>query len=75
MDEITFLVTRDGESGGYCASWEDPSGGGIATQGDDLAELQEMIRDAVDGYFEEENQRPKTVRLHFPADGIWSAAA
>ncbi len=36
---------------GFAARWDDPSGGGITTQGENLAELQEMVRDAVDGYF------------------------
>ena len=71
MHVITFLVVRDEENPGYCASWEDPDGGGITTQGDDLGELQEMIRDAVEGYFEvKKAPMPKSVRLHFAADPV-----
>jgi predicted RNase H-like HicB family nuclease len=71
MSEITFLVTRDDVDGGYCAVWEDPAGGGISTQGDDLAELEQMVCDAVEGYFEVKKiSPPQSVRLHFAADPI-----
>jgi hypothetical protein len=37
MDEITFLVQRDEDSGWLVASWDDPAGlGGITTQAQDL---------------------------------------
>ena len=51
MQEITFHMDRDEESSELLASWDDPRGGGITTQGSDLRELQEMIQDAVTGYF------------------------
>lgn len=38
MKEIVFRVTPEAD-GGYCAAWDAPSGGGISTQGDNLAEL------------------------------------
>ena len=76
MNEITFTVTREEEERGFCARWDDPSGGGIATQGDDLAELQAMIGDAVEGYFEaKETAAPRTVRLHFVVDPVLEVAA
>jgi hypothetical protein len=50
--EITFTVERDEESSLLVASWDDPSGqGGITTQGGDLRELQDMVKDAATGYF------------------------
>jgi predicted RNase H-like HicB family nuclease len=49
--EVTFYLTPCDETGGYVARWDDPTRGGITTQGDSLAELDEMVRDAVDGYF------------------------
>jgi predicted RNase H-like HicB family nuclease len=53
MREIVFTVTPCADSGGYVARWDDaPGRGGITTQGDTLQELQDMVREAVDGYFE-----------------------
>jgi hypothetical protein len=51
MSVTTFSVTSCAETGGYVARWDDPAGGGITTQGDTIAELEAMIRDAVIGYF------------------------
>lgn len=58
--EITFTVERCHETGGYVARWDDPLGrGGITTQGDSLSELQEMVADAVQGFFEMDEVPPK----------------
>lgn len=52
-EEITFIVEACDVSGGYVAHWDDPLGrGGITTQGDSLSELQEMVSDAVEGFFD-----------------------
>lgn len=59
--EIILSVSPD-ETGGFVARWDDPLSGGITTQGDSLAELQEMVRDAVAGYFAE-REAPKAVLL------------
>lgn len=66
MNTITFNVTPE-EEGGFSASWDDPRGGGISTQGDDLADLQAMIQGAVLCHFDED-ERPVDVRLHFMED-------
>ena len=64
--EIVFNVTACRETGGYVARWDDlPDKGGITTQGETLSELEEMIADAVSGYFESLD-RPQTVKLHNP---------
>jgi predicted RNase H-like HicB family nuclease len=73
MNEITLRVEPCRDTGGYVARWDAPGGGGITTQGDSFAELDTMIADAVDGYFEPE-QRPKQVRLHFVEDPILAIA-
>ncbi len=73
MNEITFSVEPCHESGGYVARWDAPGGGGITTQGDSFRELDSMIADAVDGYFES-SQRPKRVRLHFSEDPVLALA-
>ena len=70
MKEITFTVERDEDEACFVASWDDPSGkGGITTQGEDLRELQDMVVDAVTGYFQAAGiPGPSRVRLHFVTD-------
>lgn len=69
MGEITFQIQRDEDSGWLIASWDDPEGGGITTQGKDLRELQEQITDAVACHFYGE-EAPRRIRLHFISDPI-----
>jgi predicted RNase H-like HicB family nuclease len=70
VQEIVFTVTPCPETGGYVARWNDDAHqGGITTQGETLAELEEMISDAISGYFEGPN-RPHAVRLHFVEDPV-----
>lgn len=44
-------------------------GGGITTQGDSFADLDEMVRDAVEGYFAD-REKPAALRLHFVDDPV-----
>jgi len=37
-------IERDEEAGLFVASWDDPAGGGITTQGKDLRELASALR-------------------------------
>ena len=71
--EITFQIEPCAESGGYVARWDDPDRGGICTQGEDLADLQAMIEDAVTAYFPPESL-PERVRLHFVEDPVVAMA-
>ncbi len=74
MKEIVFIVQSE-EDGGFSASWDAPGGGGIATQGDDLAELQTMIREAIKAYFDaSDSPRPDRFRLHFEEDPAFAFA-
>jgi predicted RNase H-like HicB family nuclease len=74
MREITFSIEPCPETGGYVARWDDAAGrGGITTQGDSFAELQSMVTDAVNGYFEPK-ERPDRVRMHFVEDPVLSLA-
>ncbi len=66
MKEIIFEVLEDID-GGYTAS---ALGVGIHTQGDTLDELKQMVRDAVDCYFDTETERPALIRLHFVRDEV-----
>lgn len=70
--EVVFNVTRE-DKGGFFGFWDDPLGGGISTQGDNLAHLQEMIEDAVLCHFDKEDV-PSRVKLHFVEDTILSIA-
>ncbi len=58
IKEIIFLVEETDE--GYIAQ---ALGHSIYTQADSLEELKEMIKDAVECHFDEED-RPKIIRLH-----------
>jgi hypothetical protein len=52
------------------AWWDDPEGlGGITTQGEDLRDLQQQIREAVATHFEE-GTVPRRIRIHFVSDPI-----
>jgi predicted RNase H-like HicB family nuclease len=68
--EIVFIVTPCLETGGYVARWDNgPDQGGITTQADSFSELDEMVADAVGGYFEA-SERPRRVKLHFAEDPV-----
>lgn len=73
MAEIVFSVGRDPAGGCLVASWDDPKGGGITTQGADLGELQAMVLDAVRCHFDPE-ERPAAIRLHFIDDPVLAPA-
>ncbi|MFZ5806049.1 MAG: type II toxin-antitoxin system HicB family antitoxin [Verrucomicrobiota bacterium] len=74
MKEIVFRVEKCKDSRRLVASWDALSGkGGITTQGRDLKELQEMIKDAVRCHFER-GKRPRSVRLHFINDPVLATA-
>jgi hypothetical protein len=72
MNEIVFNVSQDEASGVLVAAWDDPSGGGITTQGEDLRDLQTMIRDAVACHFDD-GETPHSIRLHFIHDPVLAA--
>ncbi len=61
MKEIVFEVLED-PTGGFTAS---AIGLGIHTQGDDVEDLKTQLREAVDCYFDESEERPSVVRLQF----------
>ncbi|MEH1949729.1 MAG: 2-oxoisovalerate dehydrogenase E1 subunit beta [Nostoc sp.] len=66
MTEIVFLV-EDDPDGGYTARALTES---IFTQADDIETLREMIRDAVQCHFPNEQNRPKIIRLHIVRDEV-----
>ncbi|MBC7569515.1 MAG: 2-oxoisovalerate dehydrogenase [Spirosoma sp.] len=68
MDELIFLVEEDPESG-YTAQ---AMGENIFTQGETMAELKDMIRDAVECHYDNPADRPRLVRLHFVKDEVFA---
>ena len=66
MRELIFEVTEDIE-GGYVAS---ALGIGIHTQAESVDELRTMVREAVDCYFDETDEKPTLIRLHFVRDEV-----
>ena len=67
MSEIIFLVENAVE-GGLTAR---ALGESIFTEADDLENLRDQIRDAVDCHFEAEN-KPKVIRLHFVKEEVFA---
>ena len=60
MNEIIFLI-EDAPEGGFIARALDVS---IFTEADDINNLHNKVRDAVDCHFEP-SSKPKIIRLHF----------
>ena len=65
--EIIFEIVEDEVDGGYTAS---ALGYGIHTEGDNLEQLRNNIREAVDCYFDETMAAPEIIRLHFVRDEV-----
>ena len=66
MKELIFEVTDDVE-GGFVAS---ALGLGIHTQAESIEELKVMVRDAVACYYDESDEKPTVIRLHFVRDEV-----
>jgi hypothetical protein len=69
MSEIIFEVQEDEVDGRYVAT---ALGHGIVTQGENLVELREMVKDAVHCHFDDglPGLIPKIIRLHFVRDEV-----
>ena len=65
MNELIFLI-EEAPEGGYTAR---ALGESIFTEADDVAKLEESIRDAVRCHFEEDAV-PRVVRLHFTREEV-----
>jgi hypothetical protein len=72
MNEIIFEVREDEVDGGFVAT---ALGHAIATQGDTLEELRQMVRDAVRCHFGDgaTGPMPKIIRLNFVRDETLAA--
>jgi predicted RNase H-like HicB family nuclease len=65
LTEILFQIQEDAVDGGYVAQ---AIGAGITTQAESIPELKEMIADAIRCHFDNPNDIPRIVRLHFVKD-------
>ena len=71
MREITFIITEDHVDGGYTAHGRWAVGNrDIFTEADTREELIRNIRDAIDATFDEGEERPELVHLHFVRDEV-----
>lgn len=69
MIEIIFVV-EEAPEGGYQAKALSHA---IFTEGENLDELKQNIKDALHCHFEEETDRPKIVRLHLVKEEVFAA--
>lgn len=71
MKAITFIVTDDEFDGGYNARAYWPTGNrDISTQGDTRDDLVRNIREAMDATFDEGEDKPRVVHMHFVRDEV-----
>lgn len=69
QQSITFVITEDPIDGGFVARAHWPAGNReTVTQGDDREDLIRNIREALDASFDEAEQKPKLIHLHFVRD-------
>ena len=67
MSEIIFEVQEDELEGGFTAS---ALGQAIHTQAETLEELRANVREAVDCHFDDADEAPRLIRLHFVRDEL-----
>jgi len=70
MSEIIFVVEKDLD-GGFNAR---ALGYSIFTQGEDMTELKNNIKDALKCHFEMEKDVPRIIRLHMVTEEVFSYA-
>ena len=70
-EQETLRRAREDEAeGGYTAA---ALGYGIHTQAESVEELRAMVREAVECYFDDAEEAPKLIRLHFVRDEVIAA--
>lgn len=67
MSEIIFEVQEDELEGGFTAS---ALGQAIHTQAETIEELRANVREAVDCHFDDGEDAPRLIRLHFVRDEL-----
>ena len=69
MNEIVFKVEEDEVDGGYTAS---ALGYGIHTQASTVDELKQMVREAVECFFDSEEDCPSLIHFHIVRDEVFA---
>ena len=73
MREITFVIAEDQVDGGFTARAHWPDGNrDIFSEGDTRDELIRNIREAVDVSFDDGEEKPELIHLHFVRDEVIS---
>ncbi|MCU0783815.1 MAG: 2-phospho-L-lactate guanylyltransferase [Verrucomicrobia bacterium] len=70
MKELVFEVTQE-EDGGFCAECLTEN---IFTQGDTWDNVRKNVQEAVRGFFPDQPQTPRCVRLHLVRDEVLAGA-
>ena len=71
MSEITFIITEDETDGGYNARAHCLEGNRhLFTQGDDREDLIRNIREVVEVTFDDDEEKPSSIHLHFVRDEL-----
>ena len=71
MREITFVIAEDETDGGYSARAHWPDGNrDIFTEGDTRDELIRNIREAIDATFDDAEEKPGLIHLHYVRDEV-----
>ncbi len=71
MTEIIFQVEEDPIDGSWVAR---AIGASIVTQADSIEELKTMVRDALQCHYDNEEDIPPVIRLHFVRDEVFHFA-
>lgn len=69
-EEIIFEVREDEVDGGYAAS---ALGVGLHAQGETLEEVRANVREAVACYYDEGQNAPAVIRLHFVRNEVMAS--
>lgn len=69
MKEIIFEITQE-EDGGYCAECLSEN---IFSQGDTWEKLRENVKEAVQAFFFDREEKPGNIRLHLVRDEVLAA--
>jgi predicted RNase H-like HicB family nuclease len=67
MKEIIFEVREDEADGGYVAS---ALGYGIHTEAETIEDLRRNVREATECFFDNVQDVPRVIRLHFVRDEV-----
>lgn len=71
MKEIVFTVEQEAD-GGFVAEASINEDEQIVTEGNNIEELKMMIKDALECHFDNPEDMPRTVRLHFIKEEVFA---